>query len=58
MKILDKFVSVFEYVAEVSGIIEDGLPYVYPEDYVEYMRQANRRSIVVYELDGGGKGRV
>ena len=41
--VIHKFVSVFEYVAEVSGIIEDGLPYVYPEDYVEYMRQANRR---------------
>lgn len=41
--VIHKFISVFEYVAEVSGIIEDGLPYVYPEDYVEYMRQANRR---------------
>ena len=41
--VIHKFISVFDYVAEVSGIIEDGLPYVYPEDYVEYMRQANRR---------------
>ena len=41
--VIHKFISVFDYVAEVSGIIEDGLPFVYSEDYVEYMRQANKR---------------
>lgn len=41
--IIHKFISIFDYVCEVTGVIEEGLPYLYSEKYIEFMRNANKR---------------
>lgn len=41
--VIHKFIGVFEYVDEPSGIIEDGLPYVYGQDYIDTINTARKR---------------
>ncbi len=41
--VIHKFIGVFEYVDEPSGIIEDGLPYVYGTDYIDKISTARKR---------------
>lgn len=38
-----KFVGIFSYVDNSSGLIEPNLPYVYPQEYVDFMRDAHKR---------------
>lgn len=41
--VIHRFVGVFDYYFEPKGIIEEGLPYVYSDDYVEHMRNVKKR---------------
>ena len=38
-----KFVGIFAYVDSPSGVIESNLPYVYPQDYIEYMNDVQKK---------------
>lgn len=38
-----KFVGIFSYVDDQSGLIEANLPFVYPQNYVEFMHDVHKR---------------
>lgn len=38
-----KFVGIFSHLDDPVGLIEPNLPYVYPQEYVEYMQDVNKR---------------
>ncbi len=38
-----KFVGIFAYVETPSGLIEPNLPYVYPQDYIAFMSDVQKR---------------
>lgn len=40
---LHKFVGIFAYADSPSGLIEPSLPYVYPQDYIEFMSDVQKR---------------
>ena len=41
--IIHKFIGVFEYIDEPSGIIEEGLPFVYSQSYIDIIESARKR---------------
>ena len=41
--IIHKFIGVFEYIKEPSGLIEDGLPYIYSQNYMDIINSAKNR---------------
>ena len=41
--VIHKFVGVFEYLDDPTGIIEEGLPYIYNQNYVEVIKSSKNK---------------
>ena len=41
--VLHKFVGIFIYMEDPSGLIETELPFVYPQEYIDFMQNAQKR---------------
>ncbi len=47
--LLHKFINVFKYIDLNMGVIEEGLPFVFPQSYIDFMREANEKVRSIFE---------
>ncbi len=40
--VIPQFINIFDYLKSYFGVIEEGLPYVYGNDFLSYMLEANK----------------